>query len=265
VRQAHIVDTDNELEPEDTPSEVDGSQPLGSRVSFISEEIEAYEPSSTGTISSHSLVSSDSTVPLSPDHPLTHASPTPTPTQVSFHSRTARMAVRTQPTLSPGMSARIPKAITLSPSSFPASEPLGLGYRAARRHALESTKEIAPSTYGVGQSSRVYTNIPTYAPPAAPVQTPSSPEWSLGSLPILPSSPVVPLFIASLVATPAATISIDEVQFLEVRAQLELHGSILHDHTQRLDALPPTLFEGYDKDLRELYTRSGEIRDENFS
>ncbi|GKC70717.1 hypothetical protein Tco_1116600, partial [Tanacetum coccineum] len=75
------------------------------------------------------------------------------------------------------------------------SEPLGVGYGAARRHALESTKEIAPSTYEVGQSSRsvpeqdgakgvsaytqptlvtwvdpedgrVYTDIPTYAPPA---------------------------------------------------------------------------------------------------
>ncbi|GKG32025.1 hypothetical protein Tco_0426975, partial [Tanacetum coccineum] len=29
-------------------------------------------------------------------------------------------------------------------------------------------------------------------------------------------------------------------------------------------ALPPTLFEGYDRDLRELYTRSGVVRDEIF-
>ncbi|GKE15831.1 hypothetical protein Tco_1423408, partial [Tanacetum coccineum] len=41
--------------------------------------------------------------------------------------------------------------------------------------------------------------------------------------------------------------------------------SIPHDHAQRLDALPPTLFEGYDQDLRELYTRSGAVRDEIFS
>ncbi|GKB74943.1 hypothetical protein Tco_0936355 [Tanacetum coccineum] len=33
-------------------------------------------------------------------------------------------------------------------------EPLGLGYGAARRHALESTEEIAPSTFEVGQSSK---------------------------------------------------------------------------------------------------------------
>ncbi|GJS72194.1 hypothetical protein Tco_0705035 [Tanacetum coccineum] len=122
-------------------------------------------------------------------------------------------------------------------------EPLGLGYRAARRRALESTGEIAPNP----EDDRVYTNILTYAPLVAPVQTSPSLEWSSGSLPVSPSSPVVPSPIASPVATPAATISVDDDQFLEVGAQLELHGSILHDHTQRLDALPPTLFEGYDR------------------
>nr|GFA18157.1 hypothetical protein [Tanacetum cinerariifolium] len=89
-----------------------------------------------------------------------------------------------------------------------ASEPLGLVYGVTRRYALELTEEIAPSTYEVRQSSRsvsehkgaervsafrqhtlvtwvdpedgrVYTDILTYTPPAAPVQTPSSPEWSL--------------------------------------------------------------------------------------
>ncbi|GKB10794.1 hypothetical protein Tco_0844717 [Tanacetum coccineum] len=146
-----------------------------------------------------------------------------------------------------------------------ASEPLGLGYGAAMHHALKSTKKIAHSMYEVGQSSRFYTDIPAYAPPAAPIQTPPSPEWSLGSLPVSPSSPVVPSPISSLVATPASTISVDEDQFIEVRAQLELHESILHDHTQRLDALPPTLFTDIDRDMRELYTRSGAVRDKIFS
>ncbi|GJY49144.1 hypothetical protein Tco_0439100 [Tanacetum coccineum] len=67
----------------------------------------------------------------------------------------------------------------------------------------------------------------------------------------------VPSPIASPVTTPTATISVDEDQFLEVGVQLELYGSILHDHTQRLDALPPTLFADIDRDVRELYTRSG--------
>nr|GFA84332.1 hypothetical protein [Tanacetum cinerariifolium] len=75
----------------------------------------------------------------------------------------------------------------------------------------------------------------------------------------------VPIPVASPVTTPAATIAVDEDDFLEVGAQLELHGSILHDHTQRLDALPPAFFEGYDRDLRELYTRTRAVRDEIFS
>ncbi|GKB91979.1 hypothetical protein Tco_0964251, partial [Tanacetum coccineum] len=88
---AQLVDTDTESEPEEAPSEAEESQPLAS---------------------------SDSTAPLSPDHPLTQALPTPTPTRVSFHYRTACIVVRTQPTLLPGISARIAKAATLSPSSF---------------------------------------------------------------------------------------------------------------------------------------------------
>ncbi|GJY64378.1 reverse transcriptase domain-containing protein [Tanacetum coccineum] len=65
--------------------------------------------------------------------------------------------------------------------------------------------------------------------------TPPSSEWSSGSLPVSPSS------------------------------QQFLPWSILHDHTQHLDALPPTLFEGYDRDLRELYTRWRDARYEIFS
>ncbi|GJY63000.1 hypothetical protein Tco_0464460 [Tanacetum coccineum] len=284
---AQLVDTDTKSSPKEAFSEAEESQPLDSRVPLMSEEFEASELSGTRTVSSHSLVSLDSTAPLSPDHPLTHVSPTPTPTRVLFHCMAVHMAVRTQPTLSLGMSARIAEAADLSLSSFhkryrssyeipspsssptllvrkryrctselildinskgddlreedeeyessdadderksqgldderesqglddndqgldddgqglddeAASEPLGLGYGVARRHALESTKEIAPSTYEVGQSSRyvpekegaeriyafrqptlvtsvdpedgrVYTDILTYAPLAAPV------------------------------------------------------------------------------------------------
>ncbi|GKB39437.1 hypothetical protein Tco_0884379 [Tanacetum coccineum] len=57
---------------------------------------------------------------------------------------------------------------------------------------------------------------------------------------ISPSSPVVPSPIALPVATPTTTIS-------------------------RLDALPPTLIANIDKDVREMYTRSGAVRDEIFS
>ncbi|GJZ01775.1 hypothetical protein Tco_0519736 [Tanacetum coccineum] len=144
-----------------------------------------------------------------------------------------------------------------------ASEPLGLGYGAAKSHALQSTEEIAPSKYEIGQSSKsmseqegakrvsaftqtilvtwvdpedgkVYTDISTYVPLAAPVQIPPSPEWSLGSLPISLSSLVVPSPIASPVATLAATISVDEDPFLE-KENHDLRRQLAEERRERLE------------------------------
>ncbi|GKA52952.1 hypothetical protein Tco_0746267, partial [Tanacetum coccineum] len=317
VRHAQLVDTDTKSDPKEAPSAVEELQSVGFRVPLMGEEFDAFEPIGTRTDSPHSSASSDSTTPLSPYHPLTQVSPTPTPTRVSFHRRTARMAVRTQPTLSPGMSARIAEAAALSPSSFrkryrssyetsssssptlperkryrgtselildtdseghelgeedteedesldaddkiksqglddeghglgdgdhglgnksqglkdeglgleeeetipegqhravpvvetATSEPLGLGYGALRRRELAVEEDQVLSTFEVGQSSRsvrerqeakrvsafrqptlvtwvdpeddkVYTNVLAYAPPAVPIQTSPSPEWS---------------------------------------------------------------------------------------
>ncbi|GJZ07966.1 hypothetical protein Tco_0542249 [Tanacetum coccineum] len=312
VRQAQLVDTDTESDLEKAPLEAEESQPLGSRVPLVSEEFETFEPLGTRTGSSHSSASSDSTTPLSPDHPLTYVSPT----RASFHHRTACMTVRAQPAMSPSHSARIAEAMALLDSAFckryrssyetpspspsltlpvqkryrgtselildidsegdelgdkdtdedgkdeslganderereeeeavpegqqqavpvadtTASGPLGLGYRALRCCEISvGEDQVDP------KDDRVYTDILIY-PPVAPIKTPPSLKWLSGSLPISPSSPV--------------------------GAQLELHGSILHDHTQRLDALPPTLIADIDRDVRDLYTRSGVVRDEIFS
>nr|GFA62711.1 hypothetical protein [Tanacetum cinerariifolium] len=118
VRHAHLVDTDTESEPKEAPSEIEEWQPLVSRVPLTDEEFEVSEPSDTRITLLHFSALSDSTAPLSPNHSLTQTSPTLTPTQVSFHRKTARMAVRTQPTLSPSMSARIMEAVALPSSSF---------------------------------------------------------------------------------------------------------------------------------------------------
>ncbi|GKE82887.1 hypothetical protein Tco_1552887, partial [Tanacetum coccineum] len=67
-------------------------------------------------------MSSDSTAPLSPDHPLTYTSPTPTPTRASFHHRTALMTVRAQPVMSPGHSAGVAEAMALLDSPLCKSE-----------------------------------------------------------------------------------------------------------------------------------------------
>ncbi|GJY78931.1 hypothetical protein Tco_0484732 [Tanacetum coccineum] len=121
------------------------------------------------------------------------------------------------------------------------SAPLGLGYGALRRRELALEEGDVYNTFEVGQGSRpapeskipkrvssfrqptlttwtdpedgmIYIDIPDYPPPAPPVQTPPSPEWTSGSLPISPShsdvpspisSPMVPLTVPSPVATPA--------------------------------------------------------------
>ncbi|GJU94134.1 hypothetical protein Tco_1318890 [Tanacetum coccineum] len=279
LRQAQLVDTDAELDPEEALSEEEESHPLGSRVPLVGEEFEAFESSSTRTDSSHLPASSYSATPLSPDHPLTHVSPTPTPTRASFHRRTAHMTMRAQPAMSPSLLASMTEAMALSDSAFRNSEgdelgdedadedredesldtdderkeeeevlpegqqlatlaadtaigePLGLGYWALRHRKLAVKEDRVPNTFEVdSKDGRVYTNIPAYVPSVAHVQTPPSPEWSSGSLPISPSSPV--------------------------GAQLELHRSILHDHTHRLDVLPPTLFTDIDRSLEREQERT---------
>ncbi|GKE25702.1 hypothetical protein Tco_1441086 [Tanacetum coccineum] len=57
---------------------------------------------------------SDSTTPLSPDHPLTHASPTLVP----ILCKTARMAVRVPPAMSPCLFASIADVAAMSDSAF---------------------------------------------------------------------------------------------------------------------------------------------------
>ncbi|GKG52445.1 hypothetical protein Tco_0547320, partial [Tanacetum coccineum] len=44
--------------------------------------------------------------------------PTPTPTRASFHRRTARMTIRDQPAMSPGLSASVTEAMALLDLAF---------------------------------------------------------------------------------------------------------------------------------------------------
>ncbi|GKD02574.1 hypothetical protein Tco_1177548 [Tanacetum coccineum] len=71
------------------------------------------------------------------------------------------------------------------------SEPLGLGYMALRRQEIALEEGRMPSVFDVGQSSGsdgiAYIDVLAYPPPAPPAQTPPSPEWSSGSLPISPA------------------------------------------------------------------------------
>nr|GEY31676.1 hypothetical protein [Tanacetum cinerariifolium] len=107
VRQAHTpVTIDTESELEEAPSET--------------EEFEASEPSNTMITSPYSTTSSDSTTPLSFDHPL--AQTLPTSTRVSYYRSTARMTVRTQLTLSMDTESELEEAPSET-EEFEASEP----------------------------------------------------------------------------------------------------------------------------------------------
>ncbi|GJT67225.1 hypothetical protein Tco_1018705, partial [Tanacetum coccineum] len=105
-------------------------------------------------------------------------------------------------------------------------EPLGLGYEAFRRREIALREGQMPSVFEIGQGSgsvpepegpervsafrqpslttwidpedgRTYIDIPVYPPPAPPVQTPPSPEWSSGSLPISLAASAVPSPVSS--------------------------------------------------------------------
>ncbi|GJS60850.1 hypothetical protein Tco_0655634 [Tanacetum coccineum] len=71
-----------------------------------------------------------------------------------------------------------------------------------------------------------------------PVQTPHLLKWSAGSLPVSPgtfyvslpiSSPIIPLTVPSLVASPATAET--EGFLTEFGAQVEMQGGLIHDHT----------------------------------
>nr|GFA26711.1 hypothetical protein [Tanacetum cinerariifolium] len=147
-----------------------------------------------------------------------------------------------------------------------------------RSERVSAARQPMLATWIDPKDSMVYIDVPTYPPPAPPAQTPPSPEWSSGSFSISPtpsivrspiSSPMISLTVPSPIASPVATftttILVDEDQFIYVGSKLELYRSILQDHTQRLDAMPPILFTEIDRDVREYYTRSGAVRGEIFS
>ncbi|GKD61488.1 hypothetical protein Tco_1298997, partial [Tanacetum coccineum] len=93
IRQACLVETDTEFEPSEdlidtetpgSPHVVASPTPLPNSTSPACHTEESEDSDTSGARST----SSDSTAPLSPDHPLTRTSPTPTPTRASFHHRT---------------------------------------------------------------------------------------------------------------------------------------------------------------------------------
>ncbi|GKE61236.1 hypothetical protein Tco_1511603, partial [Tanacetum coccineum] len=98
------------------------------------------------------------------------------------------------------------------------SAPLGLGYGALRRRELALWWVMYTADPEEGM---IYIDIPDYTPPAPPVQTPPSPEW-----------------------TSATLTTVETEGFLtKLRAQVEMQGGLIHDHVVRLEELSHTLFD----------------------
>ncbi|GKF10640.1 hypothetical protein Tco_0048566, partial [Tanacetum coccineum] len=139
------------------------------------------------------------------------------------------MDVRVQPTMSPGCSVRITEVAAMFDVAFrkrfseedtdedEGDKSLDEGDES---HELDAEScELEDESHGLDNEGRrvesdrlvleeeatpedledgtVYIDVPTYPPPAPPVKTPPSPEWSSGSLPISPAPSTVPSPISS--------------------------------------------------------------------
>ncbi|GKF71337.1 hypothetical protein Tco_0207451, partial [Tanacetum coccineum] len=97
-------------------------------------------------------------------------------------------------------------------STFEVGQGSGSTPESERPERVSAFRQSTLTTWTDPEDSMVYIDVPIYPPPAPPVQTPTLPEWTSGSLPIslspfvVPSpisSPMTPLTIPSPVATPA--------------------------------------------------------------
>ncbi|GKB83663.1 hypothetical protein Tco_0950558, partial [Tanacetum coccineum] len=106
IRQAYLVETKTPESPHTVASPTplpDSTLPTRHAEDSVDSDTSDARPTS-----------SDFATPLSPDHPLTHASPTLVP----FLFRTARMAVRVLPIMSTGLSASIAEVEAMSDLAF---------------------------------------------------------------------------------------------------------------------------------------------------
>ncbi|GJU32373.1 hypothetical protein Tco_1175962 [Tanacetum coccineum] len=124
-----------------------------------------------------------------------------------------------------------------------------------RPERVSASRQPTLTTWTDPEDGMVYFDVLTYPPP---VQTPPSPKWTSGLLPISPSPSVVPSPVSSpmmslIVPSPIATPATAET---ELGAQVKMQGGLIRDHAVRLEELSPALFKRYDRDIGELFTRS---------
>nr|GEY16337.1 hypothetical protein [Tanacetum cinerariifolium] len=259
IRQAYLVGTNTKSKPFEGEAETPESPHTVAPPTCHVEESEG-----SGTSDARST-SSDSTAPLSSDHPLTHT----THVLVPSLRRTVRMAVRIPPAMSPGLSVSIAEVAAMFDSTF--CKRFRSSYDSSPSPTFPVSKSMGVDSLGLGGDE----DVPEGQQRATPVMqtiTLPSPEWTSGLFPISPapstiplpiSSPMISLTVPSPVATPA---TVETEGFLtKMGAQVEMQGGLICDHTIRLGELSLALFERYDRDIGELFTRLGAVRHEIFS
>ncbi|GJY88137.1 hypothetical protein Tco_0502765 [Tanacetum coccineum] len=96
--------------------------------------------------------------------------------------------------------------------AVPEGQGSGSSLESKRPERVSTSRQPTLTTWTESEDGMVYIDVPVYLPPTPPVQTPPSPKWTSGSLPISPSpsivsspisSPMIPLTVPSYVATPA--------------------------------------------------------------
>ncbi|GKE63448.1 hypothetical protein Tco_1513815 [Tanacetum coccineum] len=124
------------------------------------------------------------------------------------------------------------------PSVFEVGQNSGSVPEPERLERVSALRQPILTTWIDPEDDRAYIDVP--APSIVP-------------LPI--SSPMISLTVPSPVASSATTEA--EGFWTELGAKFEMQGGLIHDHTVRLGELLPTLFERYDRDIGELFTREG--------
>ncbi|GJV76355.1 hypothetical protein Tco_1507939 [Tanacetum coccineum] len=218
------------LPPDYTPASLDYTLDT----LHLDKDLEPMEASETRPASP-----SGSTSPLSPDHPLTQTSPTSTPSQAFYYHSTAYRSSYENPSssASPASSLTLPiqkryqgtfelilytktegdeleakgtGSESEESEDESADEPLGLGYGAARRRALELVDGPAPSTFEVGQSSKTVPDQQT----GNEITTLRLLVCATWEDPV-DASLTIPSPVALPVTTRAASITLEEDEFLE--------------------------------------------------
>ncbi|GKA86804.1 hypothetical protein Tco_0808515, partial [Tanacetum coccineum] len=311
IRQAYLVGTDTKSKPIEDPVETEAPESphtVASPTSLPDStpptcHVEESEGSDTSGARS---TSSDSTAPLSPDHPLTHT----TPTLVPILRRTAHMAVRVLPAMSPGLSTSVAEVAAMSDSAFrkrfrysyessPSSSPPDLPLRKRYRDTSNLAEDDDEEGDDEEEDEEIEESLDSDSGLAAGDEGPGIgvESLSLGGDEAVPRGQQRATPVAKTAVGDPIGLGYKALRRREIALGKGRMPSVFEDGIVYIDVpaypppappaqtppspdwssgslpispapsieLSPTLFKRYDRDIGELFTRSGAVRDEIFS